>query len=469
MVTADFRNAAMIALAGFVAVALVAAPGAAQPPACPSDSTSTSSGDLARNQTLTVALDLAPCQTLSVQIDASPNPWYGATFDFRVYSGTNILMEDANWSCYGSCSQSIPYGSPWVPPMRGTRGSEGLATIGLLSTPFTLDATNHYTITITKKARPGYNVGGIGFGDAGVMAPLPSTLFASIDPNEPGQFFKLTLPAQQTLIMNGIVEGSPSVGTNFMVKIYDMNQALLATPINNRDEYGRVLFSVTGVTNQTTNPVDYYVKLTAANYPIHDLVMTCGTQPGPCSDPPIRRKGFRPSTTVTYGFIGSWGPEKGCVENALAQWSSANTFSGLNVAFQPVATGSSPMMTLSKTLIGGSVAGGTTDPTLDAVVRDLPRALAGVVMPTPTPTPPPVIVVPVPKVTKPPPPTPTQIVFTPTPRPGPGLVLQTGRGGGCSVGGSDTAGSWLLAGVPLVLWLRRLRLQPAHLTRGQGK
>ena len=49
----------------------------------------------------------------------------------------------------------------------------------------------------------------------------------------------------------------------------------------------------------------------------------------------------------------------------------------------------------------------TPDPTLDAVVRDLPRALAGVVMPTPTPTPPPVIVVPVPKVTKPPPPTPT--------------------------------------------------------------
>ena len=29
----------------------------------------------------------------------------------------------------------------------------------------------------------------------------------------------------------------------------------------------------------------------------------------------------------------------------------------------------------------------TPDPTLDAVVRDLPRALAGVIMPTPTPTP----------------------------------------------------------------------------------
>jgi hypothetical protein len=38
----------------------------------------------------------------------------------------------------------------------------------------------------------------------------------------------------------------------------------------------------------------------------------------------------------------------------------------------------------------------TPDPTLDAVVRDLPRALAGVIVPTPTPTPP-VLSAPAPK------------------------------------------------------------------------
>jgi len=38
----------------------------------------------------------------------------------------------------------------------------------------------------------------------------------------------------------------------------------------------------------------------------------------------------------------------------------------------------------------------TPDPTLDAVVRDLPRALAGVIVPTPTPTPP-VVSAPAPK------------------------------------------------------------------------
>jgi hypothetical protein len=53
----------------------------------------------------------------------------------------------------------------------------------------------------------------------------------------------------------------------------------------------------------------------------------------------------------------------------------------------------------------------TPDPTLDAVVRDLPRALAGVVAPTPTPTPTVLVVVPVPK------PQPKPAAATPTARP----------------------------------------------------
>jgi len=48
----------------------------------------------------------------------------------------------------------------------------------------------------------------------------------------------------------------------------------------------------------------------------------------------------------------------------------------------------------------------TPDPTLDAVVRDLPHALAGVVAPTPTPTP-----TPKPAIKPPPPP-----IARPTPR-----------------------------------------------------
>src|SRR5258708_24716312 len=50
----------------------------------------------------------------------------------------------------------------------------------------------------------------------------------------------------------------------------------------------------------------------------------------------------------------------------------------------------------------------TPDPTLDAVVRDLPRALAGVIVPTPTPTPP-VLSAPAPK--------PKAATPAPTPRP----------------------------------------------------
>src|SRR5436305_14591595 len=58
----------------------------------------------------------------------------------------------------------------------------------------------------------------------------------------------------------------------------------------------------------------------------------------------------------------------------------------------------------------------TPDPTLDAVVRDLPRALAGVVAPTATPTPPPVVA------RKPPPVAP---VSTPRPTPRPPAATPT--------------------------------------------
>ena len=61
----------------------------------------------------------------------------------------------------------------------------------------------------------------------------------------------------------------------------------------------------------------------------------------------------------------------------------------------------------------------TPDPTLDAVVRDLPRALAGVVQPTPTPT---VVIAPTkpkPVVTPAPTPRPTVRALTPTAKPRP--------------------------------------------------
>src|SRR5579859_4975410 len=60
----------------------------------------------------------------------------------------------------------------------------------------------------------------------------------------------------------------------------------------------------------------------------------------------------------------------------------------------------------------------TPDPTLDAVVRDLPRVLAGVLAPTPTPSPP-VLKLPTPKPKPPSPASPTAPAPTlrPTPRP----------------------------------------------------
>src|SRR5438874_13037809 len=67
----------------------------------------------------------------------------------------------------------------------------------------------------------------------------------------------------------------------------------------------------------------------------------------------------------------------------------------------------------------------TPDPTLDAVVRDLPRALAGVIVPTPTPTPTArVAAVPVPKLATA---TPSVPQKAPTPRPPTPTVAKPSR------------------------------------------
>jgi hypothetical protein len=85
-----------------------------------------------------------------------------------------------------------------------------------------------------------------------------------------------------------------------------------------------------------------------------------------CQAPQINKKGFRPSTVVTYSFIGLWGNEKACLEAALSEWSAANAWTGLNVTFQRVNPGSAPAFTLVKTFLSGQAAGNTPQPTVDA-------------------------------------------------------------------------------------------------------
>jgi hypothetical protein len=80
------------------------------------------------------------------------------------------------------------------------------------------------------------------------------------------------------------------------------------------------------------------------------------------------------------------------------------------------ACGSGPRATTADL---GAIRQPTPDPTLDAVVRDLPRVLAGVAAPSPTPTPMPIptprsTAVPKPKPVVPPTPA---VVLKPTPRP----------------------------------------------------
>lgn len=95
-----------------------------------------------------------------------------------------------------------------------------------------------------------------------------------------------------------------------------------------------------------------------------EVVLACISPPGKSGN------GFRPSTDVTYQFVGSWGTtadsqsETNCVTQGIDNWTQANS-GGSRVRFVPAQSGSSPMISISKQALGGSTAGGTTSPNRD--------------------------------------------------------------------------------------------------------
>jgi hypothetical protein len=272
-------------------------------------------------------------------------------------------MESVGWACYGTCVETFPHNATWVPPYRGTRGSEGLATYGTLWANSFFNVP--YSVTIIRTQRPGYNTGGTDFASATVLPSLATTILASISDAEPGQLFKFSLAAGTTLVAAGMVEGSTGYGTNFYADLYDSSQSYLDR-LTSQAPMGRLGFQTVGITNSGSTAADYYLKLWAYNWPTVDLQMTLGIQPPvSCDNATINKKPWRPSTIVTYQFTGTnWGSELGCVEAALSEWQNANAAGGLNVTFQ--STTVSPNITFVKTPLAVGIGGATTITSVDS-------------------------------------------------------------------------------------------------------
>jgi hypothetical protein len=345
----------------------------AQVAPCPPEEIIEFIGTLERNQTSQPhSINLLPCQTVVVQMSGNVPPHVDseANVTVSIRNGAGTSLATRHLSCKASCSNQIPAinstaGNGKLP---GYIGAEALAKDVVISaTYFNWRAIPPmtYKLLVTKSPRPNYNIGGTQFSNAPALTGLPSTVFASVHNFENnGQTWKVRLQPGETLTMPGIAE-SAAYSSLLVIKLYDSAQVekkvmVAVTP------GGRKAFSSQTYTHTSAGAADYYVRATSGSYPTHDLVLTIGTAPQSCTAAPIEKKGFRPGTSVTYGFIGTWGPERACLESALAQWSHANAGTGLNVTFGPVASGASPAVTLYKTTLPPNIAGGNTEPTVDA-------------------------------------------------------------------------------------------------------
>ena len=229
----------MIRLAQMLTVACVAGlfslrplPAAAQ--SCPEATTMYFSGELGANQSATHNIDLQPCETVKILLSGSgsTNPNGNGLMEYKARNSSGqTLASKSPATCGVSCSWELP--TPIHYPggiLPGTLGAAGLVKDVVVITGtfnFFGGPTFHYTLTIIRTPRPGYNLGGTGFGDAPDITD-GSMRHGSLHKWESGQFFKVHLNNNEPLYVSGDALGM-HIGTLFVMTLYNSSQQSVFT------------------------------------------------------------------------------------------------------------------------------------------------------------------------------------------------------------------------------------------------
>jgi hypothetical protein len=241
----------------------------AQTPSCPSSTAATLTGTVGPDSDVAVPINLAPCETVSVQIDISDSPPAYPYLSFTMYDAVGDSIYSNGWTT-DSGSQLHPFGAPWIPPWRGTRGMEGLPLRGTFHVGYTyFGRLVNYTITVTKMPRPGYNLGGTGFDNA-TLIPVGLRYYGSLVPAEAGQFYRVHLEAGETITVSGFAEGHPSYGSYFSITLFDPSRQPISPDLMDVAAYGPVYFTGGTYTN-TGGAGDFYVRIKTTYWPTHDF------------------------------------------------------------------------------------------------------------------------------------------------------------------------------------------------------
>ena len=279
----------------FITVALLALCQSviAQTPPCPAAKTITYEKEFkVLGDSLEIPIDLKPFETLELieshDLGNDGNYGTGVAVSFRNRSGVEIYSDIIQLFYTGTGKYPSKYEEPY--PWRGVVGPEML--------PFKIVLTSVIIIgygggtprfpkgqfTVIRKPRQGYNLGGKNFSEALTISSLPTRLLGSVRPGESGQYFKVTLGANEGFFLKGILTGLGFYGSGFNIDIYDSNQQDL-TPDGSwffGGPYGAQAVTTPVITNPNPNTSDFYIRFFGSIWPLPEFDLTIHPKQGTC-------------------------------------------------------------------------------------------------------------------------------------------------------------------------------------------
>lgn len=178
------------------------------------------------------ALDVKPCETVKVTVTARALNCCGSMSVFVDNNSNSTLFwkhftvgsTATTFELPNNTGDSGPAGDPYGRPYPSTRGDVGLPA----KIRFTSLYAAEFSISVERTPRVGYNIGGVSFVGAKPIR-LGVTQYGSLIGGEAGQFYRVTVPAGASIWPVGQATGSAAVNPDFTIRVYDMNQAWLAS------------------------------------------------------------------------------------------------------------------------------------------------------------------------------------------------------------------------------------------------
>jgi hypothetical protein len=254
---------------------------AAQPIDCPADSVQTFGGALADGASATYPLDIRPCETLTINVATTatePPVYYGASTKLSVYNSSGESLFSNAWSSYPTASQTLPSDILYSAPYRGTRGPSGLPSHLVIQS---LARASQHTIVVTRSRRPHYNTGGTSAATATLLSTFPRTIYASIQPSETGQYFRVRLAPGGRIRVSGTAQASSYYGANLWARVYLPNGSLESTLLGAIACYGTCDYTSEWYTNVSSVAREFILRVNAQSWMLWDVVMTVEADEGP--------------------------------------------------------------------------------------------------------------------------------------------------------------------------------------------